>query len=57
MQPKACEGLKTGTDAACESREYLHSMPSSEEEKPLPWVNLLEVNEVFRASVTKGCAF
>ena len=50
---KACEELKTGTDAACESREYLHSMPSSEEEKLHLWVNLLEVNEDFRASVTQ----
>ena len=47
MKFKACEVLKTATDAACESRECLHSMPSSEEEKPHLWVNLLEVNENF----------
>ena len=45
MERKACDGFKTATDAACESRECLHSMPSSEEEKLLLWVNLLEVNE------------
>ena len=44
---KACEGYKTATDAACESRECLHFMPSCEEEKPHLWVNLLEVNEDF----------
>ena len=44
---KACEGYKTATDAACESRECLHSMQSCEEEKPHLWVNLLEVNEDF----------
>ncbi len=44
---KACEGYKTATDAARESRECLHSMPSCEEEKPHLWVNLLEVNEDF----------
>ena len=44
---KACEGYKTATDAACESRECLHSMPSGEEEKPHLWVNLREVNEDF----------
>ena len=43
---KACEGYKTATDAACESRECLNSMPSSEEEKPLLWVNLLSVNAI-----------
>ena len=47
MKFKACEGFKTATDAACESRECLHSMPSSEEEKPHLWVNLLEVHEDF----------
>ena len=46
MERKACEVFKTATDAACESRECLHSMPSSEEEKPLQWVNLLEVNAI-----------
>ena len=48
IKSKACEGFKTGTDAACESRECLHSMPSSEEEKLLLWVNLLEVNEALK---------
>ena len=43
---KACEGYKTATDAACESRECLHSMQSCEEEKPHLWVNLLEVNAI-----------
>ena len=43
----ACEALKTATDAAYESRECLHSIPSSEEEKPLSWVSLLSVNEDF----------
>ena len=38
---------KTATDAACESRECLHSMQSCEEEKPHLWVNLLTVNEDF----------
>ena len=47
MKFKACEGFKTATDAACESRECLNSMPSCEEEKPLLWVNLLGVNEDF----------
>ena len=47
MKFKACEDSKTATDAACESRECLHSMPSSEEEKPHLWVNLLIVNEDF----------
>ena len=47
MKFKACEGFKTATDAACESRECLHSMQSCEEEKPHLWVNLLEVNEDF----------
>ena len=35
MERKACEVFKTATDAAYESRECLHSMPSSEEEKAL----------------------
>ena len=47
MERKACDGFKTATDAACESRECLHSMPSCEEENPHLWVNLLEVNEDF----------
>ena len=47
MEFKAYAVRKTGTDAACESRECLHSMPSSEEEKLLLWVNLLNVNEDF----------
>ena len=47
MKFKACEGFKTATDAACESRECLHSMQSCEEEKPHLWVNLFEVNEDF----------
>ena len=57
MQPKACEGLKTGPDAACESREYLHSMPSSEEENPQLWVNLLSVNEHFKGERNNKRAF
>ena len=48
MKFKACEARKTATDAAYESRECLHSMPSSEEEKPLSRVNLLSVNEDFK---------
>ena len=47
MKCKACEALKAATDAASECRECLHSMPSSEEENPHLWVNLLEVNEDF----------
>ena len=53
IKSKACEGFKTATDAARESRECLHSMPSSEEEKPHLWVNLLEVNEDLETSVTQ----
>ena len=45
---QACEARKSATDAACESRECLHSIPSSEEEKPHLWVNLLSVNEHFK---------
>ena len=46
MKFKACEDLKTATDAACESKECLHSIPSCEEEKPHLWVNLLIVNAI-----------
>ena len=57
MKFKACEARKTTTDAARESRECLHSMPSSEEEKPHLWVNLLSVNEHFEGEYNEKRAF
>ena len=57
MEFKAYAVRKTGTDAACESRECLHSMPSSEEEKPHLWVNLLSVNEHFEGKRNNKRAF
>ena len=57
MERKACEGFKTATDAARESRECLHSMPSSEEEKPHLWVNLLSVNEDFEDKYNAAIRF
>ena len=57
MKFKACEDLKTATDAACESKECLHSIPSCEEEKPHLWVNLLSVNEHFEGERNDKRAF